>query len=186
MSALEIIDHFGDTQVFRDRFSGAISYTGKLDVDGDGSPHCYHPDSSKGLDRLDDAGHPGSWWGVVTDNGKPDGQPIIQGPHDPAPGFLVSCTALARNPHLPESDPNRYFNAEVDRYISVPERLKHLLGHRALVANLLNEKLTWAIVAEIGGDDHIGEGSIATAKDIDINPDCRIGGQPHSVLTIIF
>jgi len=185
-SALEIFDHFGDTQVFRDHFSGAISYIGAFNVDGDGSPRCYHLDSAKGLDRLDDAGKPGDWWGVVTDNGKPSGNPIVQGPHDPAPGFLVSCTALAKNPHLPESDPNRYYNSEVDRYVSVPDRIKHLLGRKALVVNLLNGRSTLATVAEIGGDDHIGEGSIATAKDIGINADCRIGGQPHSVLTVIF
>ena len=51
-----------------------------MEIDADGACHAYHPrpDSDRGLDSPEDAGHPGNWFGVVTDNGKPDGAPVVQ------------------------------------------------------------------------------------------------------------
>jgi len=133
---LSIIDHFGGTDVFRELRTGALVFVAGMNVDADGSPHAYHPDSKEGLDRLSDAGGPGDWYGVVTDA---HGVPVVQKQGDPAPGFFVSCTALAKRPELPETNPLRYYNAEEDAYISVPERLKHLLGAKAMVTNLATD-----------------------------------------------
>src|SRR5262252_6322375 len=69
-------------------------YKAGLNVDADGSPHAYHPDGISGLDYLGNAGRPGHWWALVTDDGKPSGNPIIQTANDPAPGFYVSTTSL--------------------------------------------------------------------------------------------
>jgi len=38
-------------------------------VDADGAYHAFHPDDKSGLDFLANAGHPGNWMGLVTDNG---------------------------------------------------------------------------------------------------------------------
>ena len=66
---------------------GSVTYTGEFTNDADGDPRAYHPKGSPpGLDYLANAGHPGNWWALATDNGKPNGRPIIQGPNDPAPG----------------------------------------------------------------------------------------------------
>ena len=37
-------------------------------------------------DGIANTGHPGNWFGVVTDTGKTDGIPIVQGASDPCPG----------------------------------------------------------------------------------------------------
>ena len=42
--------------------------------------------------------------------------PVIQGPDAPAPGFFVSTTAVARDPSLPETDQNRFFDASAIPY----------------------------------------------------------------------
>ena len=42
--------------------------------------------------------------------------PVIQGPGSPAPGFFVSTTAVARDPSLPETDQNRFFDASAIPY----------------------------------------------------------------------
>jgi hypothetical protein len=42
--------------------------------------------------------------------------PVIQGADAPAPGFFVSTTAVARDPSLPETDQNRFFDASVIPY----------------------------------------------------------------------
>jgi hypothetical protein len=44
-------------------------------VDYDGDPYAYGPNDS-GRDFTANAGHPGNWWGIKTDNGRTDGQPI--------------------------------------------------------------------------------------------------------------
>ena len=68
----------------------AVIFEGGMMVDADGSPQAYHPppDERKGLDNLADAGEPGNWWGIVTDNGKGSGNPVVQGSNDPAPRVL--------------------------------------------------------------------------------------------------
>lgn len=85
-----------------------VTFTAGAAIDGDGAngqfggPPCYAPDSYHGkiLDVIANAGSPGNWFGVVTDTGKRDGTPIIQGAGDPCPGAYVSATSL----HLPGKD----------------------------------------------------------------------------------
>src|SRR5262249_26952383 len=72
----------------------AFFYTAGLAIDADGAFRAYNPHDVLGLDSLAHAGHPGNWWALVTDNGRPSGHPVVQGNSDPAPGFYVSATAL--------------------------------------------------------------------------------------------
>lgn len=58
-------------------------------IDADGVPSAYHPEN-KGIDGIEHAGEPGNWWAFVTDNGKPDGKPVVQSKSDPYPDFR--CT----------------------------------------------------------------------------------------------
>src|SRR5262245_7223653 len=65
-----------------------------MTIDADGAPTAYAPEDS-GLPELDDlanAGSDDSRWALITDAA---GDPVIQGPGDPAPGCGVSTTALA-------------------------------------------------------------------------------------------
>ena len=85
---------FGATTIYRTQTKVNCG-KGKMDIDADGSPHAYHPNGSPpGLDYLANAGSPGNWWGIATDNQKSSGNPVVQDSSDPAPGFYVATTAL--------------------------------------------------------------------------------------------
>ena len=77
-----------------------------MTIDADGAPNAYHPDNT-GLDDLKNAGAPGYWEGLAKDK---DGEPFVQGPDDPFPGYYVSATALADR-SKPVNDPTRYVDA---------------------------------------------------------------------------
>jgi hypothetical protein len=55
-----------------------------MSIDADGAPHAYSPTPGDGLDALEHAGSPEHWDGIATTE---DGEPILQGPEDPAPGY---------------------------------------------------------------------------------------------------
>ncbi len=59
---------------------------------------------------------------MVTDDGLPSGNPVIQTANDPAPGFYVSTTAL-EDPSRDRKDPRRYVNSEAVNYIVIPGHL---------------------------------------------------------------
>ncbi len=80
-------------QVWRVTGEDAFFFEAGMTIDADGAPDAYHPDNT-GTDHLANAGRPGNWWALATDTGQPSGQPVVQGPGDPNPGFYVSTTAL--------------------------------------------------------------------------------------------
>lgn len=156
-------------------------YTADLAVDADGAFKAYHPDDRPGLDALAHAGHPGNWWAVVTDNEERSGRPVLQRQSDPAPGYYVSTTALYDRKKQNPRDPSRYVDAMKIPYIVLPpQALKHArLGDFATVVNLDNGRISGAIVADesLEFPDRIGEGSIALAQALNIDPDPRYGGK---------
>src|SRR5436190_13096602 len=97
----------------------AFFYQSGMEIDADGAYHAYHPDGKSGLDYLDNAGRPGNWWALATNN---DGRPVIQSDTDPAPGFYVSTTSL-QDPNCDKKDPRCYVNAEAVNFIVLPNRL---------------------------------------------------------------
>jgi len=167
----------------------AFFYESGFAIDADGAFRAYHPSDHLGLDSLAHAGHQGNWWALVTDDGKPSGHPVVQGKTDPAPGYYVSTTALydSRNPNI--RDPHRYVDAAKIPYVVLhPKALKHArLGDFAIVANLKNGRISAAIVAdESSADLPVGEGSIALAEKLSIDPSPRHGGQDGAVVYLIF
>ena len=168
--------------------NGICCYTSGLAVDCDGAPNAYAPDGSglPALDNLRNAGHPGAWWGVATDTGEEDGNPIIQGTGSPCPGYYVSMTALSNHAYA-NGDPRRYVDADRIPYISIPPELKRVgvkLGDVCLVQYKGAECV--AIAAEIGPEGKIGEGSMQLARVLGINADPRHGGVGAGVLYSIF
>ena len=89
----ESVVKVGPVEVWRVPGTAALIYESGLMIDADGAPDAYGPDG-KGRDAIANAGKPGNWWGVVTDTGKADGTPVVQGATDPKPGFYVSATSL--------------------------------------------------------------------------------------------
>jgi hypothetical protein len=164
-------------------------YKSGLSIDADGAFRTYHPNDRLGLDSLAHAGHSGNWWALVTENGKTSGRPVVQRKSDPAPGYYVSTTALydPDNPNV--RDPYRYVNAAKIPYVVLhPEALNHgRLGDFATVVNLQNGKISAAIVADESAPNlPIGEGSIALAKALGIDPSPRHGGKDDAVAYLIY
>lgn len=141
----------------------ALFFTAGMAIDADGAYRAYHP-GNKGLDYLANAGGPGNWYGVVTDK---RGQPIVQGPNDPAPGFHVSATSLQDATFGP-NDPRRYVDSESVPYIVLPggKLGGARLGDFGLIINLNNKVQAAVIVADSGPKAKIGEASIAAAAAV--------------------
>lgn len=170
---LEPIDRVGYVDVYR--LGNWLQFSAGFTVDADGSPRCYHPDGCPpGLDKLANAGRPGKWWALACDE---HGQPYVQGDGDPNPGFYVSTTALEDETYEAR-DPRRYVDSETVPFIVLPPQLVAMtrLGAKCVVKNERTGKMSWAIVADVGPEDHLGEGSICLAKSLGINASPLSGG----------
>lgn len=188
--ACEPVLKVGATQVFGDP-RGVLIFEAGLAIDADGAPNAYHPDG-KGLDHLANAGKPGNWWGVVTDDGTPKGAPVVQSGSDPFPGYFVSATAL-EDPARERTDPRRYVDSASVPYVVLPPQLlapKRAKGPRlgdfAIVTNLANGKQVHAIVADIGPAGKLGEGSIALAAALGIKNSPKAGGVGSGVQYVVY
>lgn len=163
-----------------------------LDVDGDGAnghkgrKPCYAP-RSYGRPTLDDlamAGHPGKWWGVVTDNGREDGTPLIQTASDPAPGAFISQTAYhLRGPDgavLEDRNPDKYLDSEVFPFIVLPLPCAILAGAEIVLGSMAwvryKGQFSAAVVGDKGPTRKIGEGSPRLCRNIGVNSSARNGG----------
>ena len=162
----------------------ASLFRGGMMICADGAPKAYHQNDARALDYIANAGRPGNWWAIVTDNGRPSGNPVKQKSSDPAPGFYVSTTAMV-NASFQISDPRRYIDATRIPYIVLPGGGKyknfHLnsapqLGDLAIAYNEKNGIVAGGIFAELGPVDKLGEASIALAKKLGVNADPKRGG----------
>lgn len=165
----------------------AFFYESGLMIDADGAYHAYHPDGRSGLDYLGNAGRPGNWWALVTDNGRPDGSPLIQTASDPAPGFYISTTSL-QDLNCDRKDPRRYVNAEALNFIVLPGRigLGVKLGDFAVVIRPATGAYEYAVYADVGPTNKIGEGSIALAAALALPSNPKSGGIGHGIAYIVF
>lgn len=173
------------TAIYKDTIANSIYFTSGMNIDADGSPRAYHPVADSGSDHLANAGHKGNWWGIVTENG----EPVIQGKDDPAPGFYVSCTSL-QDAAKKLTDPARYVNADSVPYIVLPNNKILLaeikMGDIAKVKNLRNGRTSYAICADTGSKDKIGEGSVFLARELGINASPKTGGIRDSISYVVF
>lgn len=174
----------GATQIWWD--GERIYFSTGMTVDGDGSPRCYGPHDS-GLDYTANAGHPGNWFGVVTDK---HGNPVVQGNTDPYPGLWVSQTSYQR-PHFATSDPRKYLDSEKIRFMALPGAIRSKVGpvvlgcrSRATKGDLVSNGLC----GDFGPNNHAGEASIIVDQDLLLNPGytpkqiVRQGGTDHPIL----
>lgn len=163
---------------------GSIQFDAGANIDGDGSPKCYGPNNI-GLDFTANGGHPGNWWGVVTDN---EGNPIIQGSNDPAPGYYVSTTSF-QNIQFPLTDPRRYLDSSTVPFFVVPAVIINsvkpkVIGSKAQIT--YNGKTIDAIVGDSGPADSLGELSIAAALALGIPSSPKNGGVDSGVNYILW
>ena len=133
------------------------------------------------LDFLANAGGPGNWFGVVTDNNRPDGRPVKQKDGDPAPGAFVSATSY-RWPDRARTDPLAYVDAASVPYIVLPGPWRRLavgvvLGCKATVEDLNTGRILDAAgVLDFGPRAKLGEASMACAEFFGIRSSPKNGG----------
>lgn len=158
----------------------SYTFIAGMQIDGDGSPRVYGPEGTDPLDYLANAGKPGKWYGVVTDNGTPEGQPVVQGALDPWPGYYVSPTSYMYPGHK-RTDPWAYVNSERIIYIVLPSHWRKeakgiVLGCKAAVRDIKTGKHTLAVVADFGPKGKKGEASIACAQFFGVPSSPKNGG----------
>jgi len=182
----------GENSVWQISGQSAFFYKSEMQIDADGAPNAYHP-KDIGIDFLDNAGEVGNWWALVTDTGESDGEPLIQQPGDPFPGFYISTTTL-EDSNKEISDPFRYVDASKIPYVVLPgnssvQTTGVQLGDYAAVFNGNNNKIAFAIYADVGNPDQLGEGSTALSQALGHNP--FVGskvktGISNNILYVIF
>jgi hypothetical protein len=130
--------------------------THRMDVDVDGAPNAYGPPGSHALDEPLSAHYRrrphGEIVGYLTDDNNPN-VPIVQGPHDPYPGFYISQTAFTDPANSNERDPRRYVDATKINYIVLGNAAKHRgaqLGDFVAVYSRHTHRSVFGIVADSG------------------------------------
>jgi hypothetical protein len=160
----------------------AFFFSAGMAIDADGAPNAYNAENT-GLDDLSSAGQTGHWDGVLQDR---DGNPLVQGPNDPFPGYYISCTAL-EDWSKDRFDPTRFVDASKIPYVALPGELARATGARlgdfATVFNMRNGRFSHAIFADIGT---LGEGSIALADNLGLWSNARAGGAWAGIVYVVF
>jgi hypothetical protein len=183
----ETLLQVGGVSIFRVPGESPFFFKTRMRIDADGAPNAYHPED-KGSDFLKHAGKPGDWQGLVTDS---RGQPVVQGAHDPYPGYYISQTSLFDRTKA-RTDPGRYVDARLIPYIVLPSEpaLKEpggaRLGDLAVVVNARNRRLAFAIFADQGPRGKVGEGSIALAELLEIPSSPKTGGADGDIVYVVF
>jgi hypothetical protein len=182
----EVFMTVGASKIWRIVGQDAFFFESGMTIDADGAPDAYHPDNI-GTDLLGNAGRSANWWALVTDTGRHDGTPVVQGPDDPNPGYYISTTAL-EDQSKPARDPRRYVNSNEIPFFVLPvnQRGGATLGDFGVVVNRANGKLAYALLADLGPRGHLGEGSIALAEALGINSNPRAGGAARGVAYVVF
>ncbi|MFL6527356.1 MAG: glycoside hydrolase family 75 protein [Chthoniobacterales bacterium] len=188
MAQLKFLKRVGYSDInTRQDDDSAFFYSAGMQIDADGGYHAYHPDGVSGMDYLANAGKPGNWWGLATDNGKPSGNPVIQKKSDPAPGFYVSTTSL-EDEEMPSTDPRRYVDAESINFFVLPGKLGlgAKLGDFGVVVRPDRNDYDYAVFADTGPAGQIGEASVALAAALNIPSNPKHGGTSGGIIYIVF
>lgn len=154
---------------------GTVVFRSGLAIDADGAPNAYAP-HDRGIDNL----------GNATDLVRRNGALVRQGPGDPFPGDYVSPTSLQQSGKR-ESDPTRYVDSTKIPYIALPPELLGssgaMLGDLAAVE--YKGHIVFAIVADVGPHNQVGEGSVALANALGIASNPRHGGVDGGVRVVL-
>lgn len=179
----ELLHTFGYARLYKSM--GLVWATSGASIDLDGTWDCYSPEHGKGRDYLGNAGHPGNWWALVTDSGSASGNPLVQGPLDPKPGYFISTTAL-QDVAKHRADPTRYVDGDEVPFIVLPPRAAQAAFMRLGDVAAVFYRGRWlpVIYGDVGPRDHFGEISPVAAEFLGIPAD-RDGGVAHGVLTVL-
>lgn len=181
------------TNVFKHKTTGLVYFKADYDLDADGSPRAYNPQNT-GIEANGNGSNSKGEFSpnvILFKNNKPH----LQTQTDPFPGFFVSLTTLNLQNFL-DTSVKRYVNSEEIPYFVLPsgsfKKMGVDLGDIGIVFNTLTKKSTFAIFADTGPSNIIGEGSIALAKKIGITAMINkkgkiVGGNDNGdILYIVF
>jgi hypothetical protein len=153
----------------RNRRSYFQTQTRRMDVDVDGAPNAYRPSGTQTLDFLVNAHYLNrpdkEIVGYLMDE---HNHPIVQGPHDPFPGYYISQTAFTDPANHNEKDPRRCVDARNINYVvrgEVARKQGVKVGDFVAVYSKRTRKSVFAIVGDTGnptGD----EGSLHLLQDL--------------------
>jgi hypothetical protein len=177
----EVLLKINGVPVYQDA-DGSVHWVGEFTIDADGCPHAYGPEPPNGLDYLANAGYPGNWWGVVTDD---SGEPYVQsgsdGPHKaPWPGYYVSTTAYLVSGY-DKYDCRRYVDSEKVCFGVVPGNVRtsiepKFMGCKMIITDMKTDKELECACCDVGPSSHLGEGSMAAAEYFGLSPSPKSGG----------
>ncbi len=145
--------------------------TRRFDVDVDGAPNAYGPRGKPTLDVLKHARYRG--WrrgpivGYLTDDDHPN-VPVVQGSHDPYPGYYISQTSFTDPARTREADPLRYVDASRINYVVRGEEAKRRgvhMGDFVAVHSARTGRTVFGIVADEGNPSG-DEGSLHLLQDL--------------------
>jgi hypothetical protein len=137
----------------------------RMTVDVDGAPNAYGPRNLPTLDYLRNAHSDGTPKSPIvgyltrTDHHTP----IIQGPHDPCPGYYISTTDFRDDSIDDDANPRKYLDATRISYVVIGRlALRHHvhLGDLVVVHSDHTHKTVYAIAGDTGNASG-GEGSLA-------------------------
>ena len=142
-----------------------------MTVDVDGAPNAYGPPGKPTLDELGHARYRG--WkngpivGYLTDDDHPT-VPVVQGPHDPYPGYYISQTSFTDPARTRAADPLRYVDATKINYVVRGREAKRRgvrMGDFVAVHSVQTGRTVFGIVADEGNPSG-DEGSLHLLQDL--------------------
>ncbi|HWZ51779.1 MAG TPA: hypothetical protein VNW54_09970 [Granulicella sp.] len=140
----------------------------KMTVDVDGAPNAYGPRNLPTLDFLRNAHSDGTFGTPIVGYLTRDDHrtPVIQGPHDPCPGYYVSTTDFRDDTIDDDANPRKYLDATRISYVVLGRFAKrhHLhLGDLVVVHSDRTHRTVYAIAGDSGNPSG-GEGSLALLR----------------------
>lgn len=192
MKTIATLTGEGFACVISERPDGRVIFTADADIDADGSPHAYHPDSKSGTDFLANAKSGNQWVGVVTKNGFP----LTQDKDDLAPGFYISSTryewpdewfAVQGLKIPPHQSQRRYVDGEKISFCVVPPVIISgvsgvVMGAACRMTNLRNGKVSMGMVGDSGPSRKTGEVSPKAARELGLEPSPKNGGTDDPII----
>jgi hypothetical protein len=143
----------------------------RMDIDVDGAPNAYGPPGKKTLDYLSNAHYrarpKGEIVGYLTDDDHPT-VPIVQGPHDPYPGFYVSTTHYVDRARPDPKDPLRYVDATQINYVVLGDEARRKgarVGDFVAVYSRSHQRAAYGIVGDSGNPSG-AEGSLHLLQEL--------------------
>lgn len=157
---------------------GSIVFLGSMTVDADGAPKAYAPDD-RGLDSTVNSVKPGVGIASTAKNCAAGAPAVLQGPHDPAPGYYVSTTSLT-DPAVKDCHRQaRYVDATKIPFIALPPVIGIIVDHTgrlAMVGRRAGSAPAAAMQADQASGYGAGEGSVELARRLGLNANPRSGG----------